>query len=131
MFGFNDSFFERGLTRAIFKDSGNFPLTREAFTISVITGSNSGKKCSIRIGVGMGSKGQEALEDDLMIFRISSSDAGVKEAICVLLGGRRSEIGEQVRGSDVDSKSDSEHLMVSIFPSKKAAKSLTKFDSLS
>ena len=43
MSGFSDSLFRSGCTRADFIDAGKIPLVREAFTMSVMIGSNSGR----------------------------------------------------------------------------------------
>ena len=84
--------------------------------MSAVKGSNSGKKCSVRRNVGMGSSKHDAFEEDFMLFRISSLVAGLHVSISVLLGGRRSETGRHVSGSALISDSVSEFLIVSIFP---------------
>ena len=43
----SDSFLRGGHMTAVFIDAGNTPLVREAFTISLITGNNSRRKCSV------------------------------------------------------------------------------------
>ena len=73
----SDAFFNRGVSTAFLKDSGNIPCFSEVLTIIVIMGSISARH-SFKRKVGIGSNVHDFVGDLRIILQISSGVAGLK-----------------------------------------------------
>ena len=106
---------------ADFKSEGNIPLDRELLTMCVIIGARAGRTSWSKL-VGSGSKGQEALDDFLMIEVISETVAGVKVVNLEDDGMSNDSNGGQCRVSIVFSMSARMFRMLEIFVIKNSLK---------
>ena len=73
--GSKSAFFRSGVTKARFKEAQKSPVESERFTSRVITVRRDDKQ-DLTSQVGRGSRLQDALELDLIVFATSSSETG-------------------------------------------------------
>ena len=72
------NFLINGFTIADFRSDGKMPLDNAQFANIRIIGASTGKTSRRRV-VGIGSRGQDAFDESLIIDVISSTDAGIND----------------------------------------------------